>query len=568
VKGELADVKSELKGELADVKSELKGELADVKGELTDVKGELTDVKGELVDVKGELKDELTDVKGELKGEIANVKVAMTETVVHHSYASNAKGVEKALTELGRWEKIAEASSGQAVVASKLLASKLAVCRNEAAIVNALTQRLESLCVSNDPGDPCPMVLVNSENYAWLRPEPSQPSSNLDFKPDLWLTWKPFVLYKTADDARFPQGVLAGAALQHLGCIAGFLEAKDVPLRAPEFGKLVTYHSCVGKHASCHGMLFNAEAFFLYATTGGYPIKRIDGTLKQKGSARVVSDFFASVKEPSLLQALRLLLQVLETRPVHVAGQCYLGSGAHGHVFTVAGPASGGGGVRALKVVLFHNKEAKVRFIREFACMREAAKAGAPVVHAVDATMHSVDLDDGTQAGGYLLETVGKPLLATGNRIKLSTVKAAFEVLASLHSHEIIHGDARLANLVYVGTTLKWIDICVGQPSVAAEFQRSSVEDVESLARSALLLRYDAPLPGAVASAAAAYRYADEVSVRAVIDAVWAASATEGKRAGASARASTSDSAPAVSTAAGSGPSAAAGKAGRKALRR
>jgi len=482
-------------------------------------------LQAEMAENRKLLQAEMAEIR---KLQQAQVLAAMEKKHVFLSYSKDAEEAEEFLGFAGTWLDVRSGQTGNPAITKKESAA-LRKCSKGSDIVKALTPRLEELCVTNDdPDDPCPMVLVNSEDCPWLRTDAGLPGTRLDsirhvFKPDLWLTWKPFVLYKSPEDALLPIGVLGGVALQSLGCVAAVFAARDrdVALTRPQVGKLLADLACVSG-APCLGMLFNDNDYVLCAHFLGAVAKRVDGLFTAKGSEHIIRDFFKTIKPPLLVKALSLVLQSLKLKTVHVNGRCYLGSGAHGHVFTVAGhsPTSS---PRALKLAIFNNKDAKNRFGAEYQCIEAAQATGAPVVHVQADSFASLKLE-GRWIGGYVLEQVGEPVETLPVTRKKTTITSACNALAALHNAGIIHGDARLANLVVVAGAYKWIDLgAAKQPTLPEAFREASADDAESLARSVLLTHWDAPLPEDVASAVASYNHAAASSVSKLAEAMWRA---------------------------------------------
>ena len=287
----------------------------------------------------------------------------------------------------------------------------------EKGVVKYLTPILAPLCLPPPvDGDPCKAVLVNSEALPWLAHGGALGRRDLRLKPDLFMSWDPFVTYAspvagqgTSDDYRF--GALSGHALQMAGCVRGLFEAKLDTMGTRDFGELCTYHQCLP--GAARGMLFNRSSFWLYYSFDGSPFSLEQYTWVSAGTADAVRAFFAGIVDPPLVVLLRALLAGLGVSPLHgVDGRCYLGSGATGHVFTVGGATR----PRALKVVLDASGTTRVEI--EYSRLLAAAAAGAPVVRPVKGSLlYFRSLDGGrVSGGGYLLEAVGEPFSVTSCR--------------------------------------------------------------------------------------------------------------------------------------------------------
>jgi hypothetical protein len=376
----------------------------------------------------------------------------------------------------------------------------------EAGVVRFLTPVVDLLCLPPPTGeaDPCRPVLLNSERLPWLVPPAAVHRRDLRLKPDLFQSWMPFVEFRGEGT-----GVLGGHALQQAGCVGELFEAKRLGLTEAAFGELCGYHQCI--KGPCHGMLFDAASFQLFKSSNGYPVSLVKSSWTSPGSAALLRGFFSAVNEPPLLSLLRALLAALDVRPCHIAGRCYLGSGAFGHVFTVGTPDR----PQALKVVPVSSH---TNVAREFELLQQAAERGAPVVSPVAGSLR--DLPSG---GGYLLESVGQPVRLRS----LRDCVALFASLAALHRVAIIHGDPRLPNVLDVGGALRWIDLREGWLAVHASVEQRARLDAGILAHSILQLGNDSALSPAVADTLAGYVVADAdkvaASVNALANAVWQA---------------------------------------------
>ena len=375
----------------------------------------------------------------------------------------------------------------------------------EAGVVRFLTPYLRRLCLLPlaDEAEPCPPVLLNSERLQWLVPPAAVQRRDLRLKPDLFQSWLPFVEFRGEGEGA---GVLGGYVLHHAGCVGELFEAKRCGLPESAFGELCGYHLCI--KGLCHGMLFDATSFQLFKSSSGYPVSLVKSSWTSPGSAELLRAFFSGVSEPPLLVLLRALLKALGVRPFHVGGRCYLGSGAYGHVFTVGTLER----PRALKVVL---SDSHTHVSGEFGLLQRAAERGAPVMRPVADSLREFH----PKGGGYLLESVGKPVQVSSLRLCVAVVTS----LAALHRAGVIHGDPRLPNVLLVGEELQWIDLreSVLVDGVSAE-QQARV-DAGILAKSILALSSESTLPPAVADAVVGYLAANGVSVAALADAVWRA---------------------------------------------
>jgi hypothetical protein len=399
----------------------------------------------------------------------------------------------------------------------------------EAGVVKFLTPVLARLRLVAGAGgggdaDPCRPALVNSERFQWLAPPAAAARADLRFKPDLFFSWLPFVALRGGADGQggaadgFYFGALAGPALQRERCAPELYEAKRGRLSDGDFGELVAYHRCVP--GRCRGLLFGAEEFWAYESAHGLPVRLTKDRWAAGGAeGRLRAFLSAASAEPPLVALLRRLLLDLSAAPLHVAGRCYLGSGAFGHVFTVSLP--GHDAPHALKAVL---RTEPAPFSAEFARMCALAARGAPIVAPVPGSLRLYEADSGGGegggfSGGYLMQRVGAPH-AVG---ELRRLTAAFGALRALHSFDAVHGDARLPNLLDMGSEeLAWIDLRTAAPASGEGLAALKRHDAHTLARSALGLAGGAPLPAAVGAALAGWGE-DGCGVEEAARAVWVA---------------------------------------------
>jgi hypothetical protein len=402
----------------------------------------------------------------------------------------------------------------------------------EAAIVRYMTPHLRAL---RQPGageagaaDPAPLAMVNSEAYVWLVHPAVQGVASQRLKPDLFLTWAPFVDVRDEGQG-FPRGVLASPALQKVGCVAELYEAKSMALGSEAFGKQCLYHQCIpGQFKSA---LFNQKQCWLLETMHSHPVRLLKMEWTTPGSARELQRFMGAPAAPPLLQLLRRVLAHHQLATLSLAGRCHLGSGASGHVFAVHRTGDAARTPLALKLVL-EVREGDLHV--EFARMQAAAAAGAPVVAPVPGSLciYSGSAAAASAAasaeapapacasGGYLLSRVGVRFAATTE----GGIKMAFAALAALHACRIYHGDARTANLLNIEGQAMWIDLRTGivdaGGTVALPLEQQGY-DAAVLARS--MLPQLLPLPPSVQEALKLYNAAVPGTVLALAQAVWGA---------------------------------------------
>ena len=406
----------------------------------------------------------------------------------------------------------------------------LAGCTSETEVVKHLTPLLWRLRVANDDSeDACRDVLVNGENFGWLDDLLTPLPPNMRLKPDMFRAPRICVEVREGTGSQgsgdcYVFGRLAGRCLQLDGCVRELYEAKVKELILKDLGELVNYHRLIP--GVCRGVLFNGRHFWLFASLHGNPMLLVRGAWSAPGSASRIRRFLDEDQPPAppLVPLLRQLLSTLRVRPAPKSGSSFLGGGGSGRVFAVerVEQAARAAERMALKaVVSAADTMWAQRLTQEFCAMQHAAAQGAPVVPVV---ADSLRLLDGV-GGGFLLACCGAPFDATASR---AACAAAFASLAALHACGVLHGDARLPNLLLMDGVAAWVDvsaIVIARAEYPQAFAMARHVDAAALARSVLLsagVQAD-PLPATVTAALAAYDDASTERVRALADAVWAA---------------------------------------------
>lgn len=149
---------------------------------------------------------------------------------------------------------------------------------------------------------------------------------------------------------------------------------------------------------------------------------------------------------------MRILRFLCNEFGVSIEPDAFLGSGATSMVFRV----KKGEDVRALKLTVgFENVK---RIASDFYTLDRITTQGVPcVVHHASDFMYYPDSPD-LQGGGFLLKEVGIPFDKEKNG--LEDVVSIMVALRALHNYGYKHGDARLANVVYIQNFgWKWIDV-------------------------------------------------------------------------------------------------------------
>ena len=357
---------------------------------------------------------------------------------------------------------------------------------DEGTLIRLLTPTLRELrdCKAGDAdalaADPCAPVLVNSEHLRWLDAGSSGaplPSTQLK-KPDLFLTHAPF--WRGTLVAGAAVGILASRALQADGCAREFFEAKrgGGALTSTDFGQLVDYHSRVP--GVCRSALFNAHVVWLYESRHTTHTRLVQTTWDALGSRALFRDFFNAPRtEPTLITVARHVTRMLGVVPA-VEGASFLGAGGLGRVFRVRKTHGGAQTDFALKLSCVASAD---ELAGEFALLKAAAFAGAPVARVVaDSLCVVLGINGVRSGGGYLLADVLVPVKS----VTPARCRDAFRALAAVHACGLVHGDARVQNLLLspLGRgAFVWIDF---RGAADAPLTAAQAADVRQLAASVL----------------------------------------------------------------------------------
>lgn len=303
--------------------------------------------------------------------------------------------------------------------------------------------------------------LVNSETDVFL-PVPDE--SDLYNKPDLHLIHP--ALY--CQSKQTVNGMVFGKPDANcLNGIIALLEAKLTPLSDKQVGVLMRYLSywfnSVKRNVS--GIVFNSQEFVYCEMAGGY--FNFDHFIRcpwnAPGSRALLRKLLLDITvKPTEAMAINELCARLSVRVSAVPGTSYLGRGAEATVLRVT-ELNDETTTRALKY--FHGAD-HIRQCQTM-CTRTSdlilrVPAVAQLIIAPLGVPAIVTVDRQYSASGVLIERVGKPVTAKdfASRRKKQTL---FVHLRALHELGIVHGDARLQNIVDVGVDnnveLKWIDL-------------------------------------------------------------------------------------------------------------
>ena len=315
-----------------------------------------------------------------------------------------------------------------------------------------------------------PRAVVSSENFPWLMISSNRLQDKQ--KPDVFITHRATFKKKNCSSR---SSVLCGvpahrAFYQGLGIIDFKVKADN-----KAFGELVVHvehlyaniraHSSINTLATVKCALASREGIWLVTFSGSTPINMIQMKWTDKGSACTLSSFFREENRTALILDELLVSMKLEARS-------FLGAGATGCVFEVSPTDESRPRIRggmALKVVVGKKNIASLSNEYMHNNLIFSKKKDVAVVKAV---AFEVCNDEG--GAGMLMEEAGSGALVKSRRAIRINIKRALDALASVHSTEYHHGDARIANLLICSDVYKWCDLQFAYRHEAEALKRSS----------------------------------------------------------------------------------------------
>jgi hypothetical protein len=310
----------------------------------------------------------------------------------------------------------------------------------------------------------CAIKLVNSETDVFLPVPELLDEADLYNKPDLHLIHP--ALYRQSKH-NVNSMVFGKPDVKCLNGIIALLEAKLPPLSDTQVGVLMRYltYWFANVKRNVSGIVFNKTEFVYCVITDGIfnPANFIRCRWDAAGSKGLIKRLLVDLAiKPTEAMVIGALCTALNVRLSAEPGTSYLGRGAEATVLRVT--EIGGAEVeRALKYYHAgeHNKQCQTMCTRTSDLIRRVSSASDLVIAHVGVAI-SVCVDAQYNASGVLIEKVGRPVTAKGfgSGLKKATL---FAHLRALHILGIVHGDARIQNIVDLGvgnsTALRWIDL-------------------------------------------------------------------------------------------------------------
>ena len=303
--------------------------------------------------------------------------------------------------------------------------------------------------------------IVNSETLPWLSVG-NEGSRKNDLKPDFFVC-NP-CLYDAREgrddlkkvqerslngEIRLLYGTKVGRPQLFLDDIV-VVEGKPGNLDHDAVGQVQTYAAYMndlykrstGLYLEGRLALFNRKKFILFTSSNGVLDSAKECEWTTPGSVQYMTEFFAH--QSDLNKALKECCSKLEVSLCTPLPNepCFLGAGGNGFVFRVK---SSDNSVKAMKLVL--GKDKLTPLAKEVNDVKEAKKRLPSHVITVGKAFI------GEEFGAYLMEEVGEPL----HHSKTDQINL-FSSLYDLHINNIVHGDARMQNVIFVSDRIVWID--------------------------------------------------------------------------------------------------------------
>ena len=352
---------------------------------------------------------------------------------------------------------------------------RLSQLTNEHQVVAFLTPVFEEILQRVPSVD-----VVNSEEYPWL--VTTSDDSRFNQKPDnifchsaIYNRRSPF---PTEDDElirlRRPgdnYGVLADWALRDSIDVIG--EAK-MKIDHAAFGEVINYarHVCYRNDAPKRTkiLLYDKYEFWMVRATLGEISSVNICQWASLGSVQNLVSFFQEGRSPWV----RLLVAACDHWNLEVQNDAFMGKGTFGRVFRATYQGEGGRRIiKALKLVLpGDNGAGGLDLFREKESLVKAAKVLPNTVARVDG-FH----DFGNMGAALLLADIG-------SKVPPAQWRQLFETLGALHQQNILHGDPRLANAIYVQREVRWIDFRNSVVAIDAASVSSKRRDIAILVKS------------------------------------------------------------------------------------
>ena len=385
------------------------------------------------------------------------------------------------LGETARFEKATKIFvpvEGKPAIVSAAACKELRKCPNERELCRFIAALVQPLVPH--------LYVVSIEDHQWLSVEADQPL--YDQKPDLVFAPKPFLHFHYPKEAKLSsRGLLqAGVPVKctrlwdSLIIGAGKMSLDDRARRELLDHVTLLSEQTKGEIVRFRAFLFSKMNFELWELIGNCITIRTCASWTDPGSEKLVKKFFRPKHFGPMSTMLDTACRRFEVSPVDQSSVCptsFLGAGAFGVVFRVCDSE----GQYALK--LSSGKENVVLLKSEFEMM-EIVHTRLP--HLVVRPIFFDSWFEGEVAAGAILIA---PVLSPCRTSLFKTnglLSKAFDALFELHLEGFVHGDARIANILFnpEDRSFVWCDLAHSDTATKSiTYQR----DVASFAYSFLL---------------------------------------------------------------------------------
>ncbi|KAG7363791.1 protein kinase domain containing protein [Nitzschia inconspicua] len=338
----------------------------------------------------------------------------------------------------------------QPSILSDVQAKELASMRTDHQIVAYMMPHLQDVVSEGGQN----YVVYNSEEYKWIQTRLAR-SEMYNEKPDLFISHPALVnkrvpfrhddpeleTMRQASPDQYQYGVLASWKLR-----SSLIMTCDAThcISDAAFGEIMNYgrHLCFGEDAPHRTsiLLFDKRDFWIVEFVKG-AVARVDCSSWTMGGSRAFLKEFLS--EDSLVMVIN---EACERFQLSVTSDSFLGSGTFGYVFRAQYRSSGR--EVALKVTCEIWEGTNIpRLQMEYTRMQRAYRVCPGEVMGVEEDGFAVF----ERGAAMVLSEVGEHF----SRLSPQSIMDSLKVL---HQNRILHGDARLENVVWVRGMPRWID--------------------------------------------------------------------------------------------------------------
>ena len=325
-------------------------------------------------------------------------------------------------------------------------------------------------------------VVVNSEEFPWLL------TSGKGQKPDLFVAPKWAYTNKKLGDSVAERGQsdpdfrFGGVYDPRLFDSIYLLDCK-LNCNNSALGELIIHlqhlNAKLPPHSTVRGMLFSTSQFMLVKMVGQELIERITGNWTEPGSKACITEFFIRLPWFGVDEICAQFKVEVDELPEDKS-TAFLGAGSFGRVLRVH-HVDNVTEKLALKVSLIEN-------VHRLAAEHELLRTHARGCTCTLLVRPELEVFKTSHLCGFMMSPVGTGSLQR-NTLTDENLQLAVNALLSLHSHDpvVIHGDARLANLIILEEGgLSWVDLTGGSRCSSANKSFGIKHDIDTFIGSVL----------------------------------------------------------------------------------